>query len=360
MSMHIHKVQTAMKRIHSLNFRLLFFVALRKSLVVYTKVMRKIYMFIERNISSQMKQSEIDTVSDLWSQKATPEDWENRKLLNWCLHPYVEKQHINKMLSGDMEIGWFTYLKNKYVPRKLDYGLDLGCGSGWLEGLCLKNDICKRMDAFDVAAGAIEIARENAAAEQIDRFIHYDVRDINKISLERNKYDIIFTPSSAHHFRELEHIFQEIHHSLKPSGLFILVEYVGPSQFQWTDKQLHIVNDLLDILPVKYRNNIRIPGLIKERVERRSLEYMNTHDPSEAIRSADIVPILERYFDIMEKKDFGGTLLHMLLHDIAGNFNAGKEDDIAFLGMLCYFEKVLIQEGVLSSDFTFIIATPRK
>jgi SAM-dependent methyltransferase len=345
------------KKILSLNFKLLLLIALRKGLVAYTKVMRKIYMFIERNISSQMKQSEIATVSDLWSQKATPEDWENRKLLNWCLHPYVEKQHINKMISGYADINWFIYLKNKYVPKKLDYGLDLGCGSGWLEGLCLKNEICERMDAFDIAAGATKIARENAATQKLEEFINYEVRDINKISLDHGKYDIVFTPSSAHHFKELEHIFQEIHNSLKPSGLFILVEYIGPSQFQWTDKQLHIINDLLNLLPVKYRNNIRIPGLVKERVERRSIEFMNAHDPSEAVRSAEIVPILEKYFKIVEKRDFGGTLLHMLLHDVIGNFDERKEEDIAFLGLLCYFEKILIKERVLPSDFTFIIAT---
>ncbi|MHB8772822.1 MAG: class I SAM-dependent methyltransferase [Syntrophales bacterium] len=346
-----------MKKIPAVHFQLYFWIALRRLLGAYTKVMRKIYMFIEGNIARRMKHAEVVTVSNLWSQKATPEDWESRKLLSWCLHPYVEKQHINKMISGDADVDWFHYVKNTYVPKKLDYGLDLGCGSGWLEGVCLKNQVCERMDAFDIAAGAIEIAQKNAVAEKLDERINYGVRDINTIRLEQGKYDIIFTPSSAHHFKELEHIFREVHEGLKPSGLFVLVEYVGPSQFQWTEKQLRIINDLLEILPVKYRGNIRIPGLIRERLERHSLEYMNAHDPSEAVRSADIVPLLENYFHILERRDYGGTVLNMLLHDIAGNFNEKTEEDIAFLGLLCYFEKVLLREKVLPSDFSLIIAS---
>jgi len=341
----------------SLSFSVNALIFLRKCLFAYTKAMRKIYTFIERAISKQIEKSNrMDIVNDLWSEKAKPEDWEKRKFVHWCVHPYVEKQHVNRMQSGDSEKSWFIYLKNKYIPKKLDYGLNLGCGSGWLEGLCLKHDICSRMDAFDIAVGAIEIAKKNAIAEKLEPFINYDIRDINKISLEQNKYDIIFTPSSAHHFKELEHIFQEIHKSLKPEGLFVLVEYVGPSQFQWTDKQLGIINDLLKIIPAKYKNNISIPFTIKECVERPSLEYMNTHDPSEAIRSAEIVPLIKKHFNIIEKRDFGGTLLNVLLHNIVGNFNEGNVEDIAFLELLCYFERTLIAEKVLTSDFTFIIA----
>lgn len=341
----------------SVNVRLYLWIGLRRALALYTRVMRKVYMFIEARIASQTKQAEADAVGTLWSDKATPEDWESRRLLNWCSHPYIAKRHINTLISGDADVDWFTYVKNTYVPKRLDYGLDLGCGSGWLEGLCLKNQVCERMDAFDIAAGAIEIAGKNAASENLAEYINYEVRDINTIRLEPGKYDIVFAPSSAHHFRELEHIFREVHNSLKPSGLFVLVEYVGPSQFQWTDKQLRIINDVLDILPVRYRNNLRIPGLIRERLERNSVEYMNAHDPSEAIRSAEIVPLLQRYFHVRERRDYGGTLLNMLLHDIAGNFSEDKEDDAAFLGLLCYFERILLQEKVLPSDFALIVAS---
>jgi hypothetical protein len=87
---------------------------------------------------------------------------------------------------------------------------------------------------------------------------------------------------------------------------------------------------------------------------------MNKHDPSEAIRSAEILPLIENSFDIIERVDFGGTILHYLLHGIIDNFDASKEEDITILQMLGYIEDRLIREGALSSDFTLIVARKQK
>jgi SAM-dependent methyltransferase len=161
---------------------------------------------------------------------------------------------------------------------------------------------------------------------------------------------------SAHHFTELEHIFSQVKRALKPAGLFFLYEFVGPSQFQWTDQQLAIINDLLQILPAKYRQYIPFSGQLKEQSRRMSVAEMNTYDPSEAIRSAEIIPLLPQYFNIVERIDYGGTILHMLVQDIVGNFDTEKEEDLAILKLLCYLEETLIRSEVLPSDFTFIVA----
>ena len=95
---------------------------------------------------------------------------------------------------------------------------------------------------------------------------------------------------------------------------------------------------------------------IKEQVYRPSIDNMNNFDPSEAIRSCDIVPLVTKYFDIEERIDYGGTILHGLLQHIVGNFDPSKEEDIAILRLLGYFEDVLIKENVIPSDFTLIVA----
>ena len=82
---------------------------------------------------------------------------------------------------------------------------------------------------------------------------------------------------------------------------------------------------------------------------------MNKNDPSEAIRSADIVSLLPQYFTIVEKKDYGGTILHMLLQYIISNFNPDNDKDNTILSLLILLEKILIREHVLNSDFAFII-----
>jgi hypothetical protein len=86
---------------------------------------------------------------------------------------------------------------------------------------------------------------------------------------------------------------------------------------------------------------------------------MNESDPSEAIRSAEIVPLLSRHFDVVEKNGWGGSLLHLLLEGIAGNFDERNPGSLAYLQGLFDLEDRLIAEGVLEDDFATIIARRR-
>lgn len=82
---------------------------------------------------------------------------------------------------------------------------------------------------------------------------------------------------------------------------------------------------------------------------------MISYDPSEAVRSAEIMKILTDRFEIIEKIDFGGTLLQILLEDIAGNFNAESDYDNLLIDMICTIEDILIKNQTIKSDFVFIV-----
>ena len=81
-------------------------------------------------------------------------------------------------------------------------------------------------------------------------------------------------------------------------------------------------------------------------------------DPSEAVRSAEIVPVLQQYFDLVELRPLGGTILQFLLADIAGNFQQ-DEAGAQLLEMLFAIEDALMAAGHLDSDFACIVAAPR-
>jgi hypothetical protein len=82
---------------------------------------------------------------------------------------------------------------------------------------------------------------------------------------------------------------------------------------------------------------------------------MNGHDPSESIRSADIVTELEKQFEIVERRDFGDTLLHLVLDNIAGNLSYSDEGK-TILRNLFAEEQRLLASGEISSDFTLLVA----
>ena len=98
------------------------------------------------------------------------------------------------------------------------------------------------------------------------------------------------------------------------------------------------------------------PSVFKGTVKPSTIEEINAVDPSEAIRSADILKLLPQYFDILEIRGYGGTLLQPLLNEIAGHF---AEDDPCSMGYLQSFfdlEDQLIASGKLPHDCAIIVA----
>jgi hypothetical protein len=59
------------------------------------------------------------------------------------------------------------------------------------------------------------------------------------------------------------------------------------------------------------------------------------------------------------RKGFGGTLLQLVLEDIVGNFS-NKKPDRKILQALFDAEQALLRSGILSSDFTLIVARHRE
>ena len=90
------------------------------------------------------------------------------------------------------------------------------------------------------------------------------------------------------------------------------------------------------------------------------VEHFEATDPSEAIRSSEIVPQLAMYFDILEYRPYGGALLHMLLSGIAGNFDPNDPKDVALLEMLALLEETLETSGVIQPEFAVIVARPKR
>ena len=129
---------------------------------------------------------------------------------------------------------------------------------------------------------------------------------------------------------------------------------MGPNRFQWSDIQLAEMTKWVQSLPDKY--TITMDGAKKKYVGRATIQEMINFDPSEAVRSQDIEQVLKERFEIIESKNLGGTLTMMALAGIAQNFDPDNLEDCAHLNRLLDREKMLIADGVLTSDFKILIA----
>ena len=159
---------------------------------------------------------------------------------------------------------------------------------------------------------------------------------------------------ALHHVDELEHLLDEVAASLRPGGLFVVNEYVGPARFQWLDKTQALMNRILELLPRSVQGEPG-NGFVKERIERAPAEEIARVDPSESIRSDEIPELLRSRFDVVYRADFGGTLHQFLLADIAANFEEDDPKDVALLDLMSLLEEVLVAERVLPSDFAFFV-----
>jgi SAM-dependent methyltransferase len=289
--------------------------------------------------------------------------WNPGEIRHWLQHPQVQRR-INQKITAGFAEGFagdrFQYFLQRYLAGRLpvDRALTLGSGGGELERGLAAYGFARHHQGFDISDHAVRAAQHAAASSGLNH-LRYEVAELNTVRLEPSAYDVVFGISSIHHVEKLEHLFQQIHGSLKRDGYLMIDEYIGPSQFQWTDKQLHLMNELLLRLPEELRRSAAAPGSVKNEVTRKTLAYMNEADPSEAIRSADIMPLLSQYFQILEFKGYGGSLLHELLYDIAGNFSEKNSGSLECLEALFRIEDEQIEQGQLPHDFAVVIAAPR-
>jgi SAM-dependent methyltransferase len=297
--------------------------------------------------------------SELWGrtarQKSETEDW---KRYYWQSHP-LTLRHINRLISGDENVDWLTYTKQRFFPESVGPGLSLGCGHGTVERDAIGLGICETFVGLDISQEALDVAAQDAASSGLGDRIDYHWADLNVADLERDAYDVVFAVQALHHVDNLEHLFDEIVASLRPGGLFVVNEYVGPARFQWLDKTQEVMNRILELLPEDYRVNPR-NGFVKERMDRASPEDIAGVDPSESIRSDEIPELLRSRFDVAYHADFGGTINQFLLADIAANFRDDDPKDVALLDLIALLEELLVAEKILPSDFAYYVLTPRR
>jgi len=294
-------------------------------------------------------------VSELWSKFA--EDRKAPGASSWMFapdHPRIRKKVYDTYLDGLDPFSWCR----RHMPNlPARHGLEIGCGGGDLAVALVDTGMCKTLDAFDVSVGAIEAARDKAAAKGIDT-IHFYVSDGNSIKLPRHRYDFICCSHSLHHIENLEKLFEQVAVALKPGGLFFADDYIGPSRMQYSDGHLALMNRLLECLPESKRRSRFADGAVKFHVERVPIETFLRIDPSEGVRAAEIVPIMRRRFDV-EVIPVGMSLLYEVLIGIIHNFEPGDPNDDAFLDLIFEADRLAAQSKLVEPCFASLVARPK-
>jgi SAM-dependent methyltransferase len=279
---------------------------------------------------------------------------------HWVGHPRV-RHLIQRRLTGFSTKTLLESLVELFQQLGLSLPVEraasLGCGAGRLDRGLYRHNIVSGLWGFDLSPDSLVRAQRWARSAGIESF-HYQEADLNQLDLEPASFDLIVAEMSLHHTNELERLFQVIAKALRAGGLLFMDEYVGPTRFRWSEPQMKAVNVLLDSFPDKYRTTP--DGVYKSLIEHMPMSFFEAVDPSESIRSGEVMSCLQDQFDVLWQRPYGGTILHPLLHDIACNFPEGDPEAESLLDTAIAMEESMLKSGALSSDFTALIAAPRR
>lgn len=272
---------------------------------------------------------------------------------HWGSIPAVRRRW-NRMVTGQDDRTPRTHIAETFLGGGATHALSLGCGTGRNEMAWAETGAFSRIDAVDLSVPRIGNATQAAEERGLADILHFEAADIAKLAVEPGSYDVIVTEGILHHLTPLREHVERIHSMLRPGGFLILNDYVGPSRFQWTDAQLLAVNRLLALIPEERRRRWG-SNLLKRRVHRPGRLSMYMHDPSEAVESSNILPELDRRFEMLAVHPYGGSLLHLLFSDIAHHFLDDDDATVDILKLCFDAEDNFLEAGKQPSDFVYAV-----
>lgn len=259
------------------------------------------------------------------------------------------------LVSGDPDVDFPLYAVEKYLSGRTGLAaISIGCGHGARELRWAELGVFDRIDAYDISPASIQAARHAAVDAGLDDVLHFEVADVAAIDLPLRFYDVALGLHSLHHFKPVTAVLERLSTSLRYDGFLFMDDYVGPTRFQWTERQREAAEALLRVVPERYR---RVPGEpVRRTVVRPSIAWMLLSDPSEAVEAAEILPAVRRIFDIVEERPYGGSVLQLSLTDISQNFLDDDQETEALLEWLFEAEDRLLATGEVGHDFTTVVA----
>lgn len=253
-------------------------------------------------------------------------------ITTWMSEP-VARRYINESITGDPNVWPLEWFMQRFARTPFERGVSLGCGDGALERDVRRKNICRQLVGIDISEGALRLAREHASQEGIHG-IDYELADFNRLDFAQRRFDIAFSHQALHHVRELESCLTRVSDALNSGGLLYLEEYVGPSRHEWRRAHLrHAEEALSRVLPrARRRRRLRPP--------------IDRGDPSEGIRSSEILGTVARIFDVVEQRPYGGNLLALVYPHLRLGLLPREEAD-GILEDLIRRERELREEGEL-------------
>jgi len=276
--------------------------------------------------TAELSVSQID--SDFSQATEEPESLSQpSKPSSWWDSPVIMHQ-CETLITGNPEVTFYDFLRKKYMIGFLEKGLSICNRLKGIENNFILYGICKSFDIID---------DENRLASLL----------AGTWNFKKDYYDLFLCIDILHRIKNLDLFLKDIDYAIKDKGVIIALEYIGPVNFQLSDKDIKIADMIYRALSDR-TSTADSAGI--------SLLSSNT---ASSVNSINIIPLFKRFFDITTIRYFGGPLYALLLDKILGTLDMNDKKDIEIIKLIVQFEQVLIKEGMLENNYALIIAKKR-
>lgn len=155
--------------------------------------------------------------------------------------------NLNRVISFGIDVKWRKKILKMVAQKNPTNILDIATGTGDL-AILLANTNAEKIIGLDISAGMLEVGKEKIAHKNLSYKIEMVLGDSEKIPFEDNSFDAITVAFGIRNFENLELGLSEILRTLKPNGIFIILETSIPDKFPYKQGYKFYTKNILPII----------------------------------------------------------------------------------------------------------------
>jgi SAM-dependent methyltransferase len=299
-------------------------------------------------------QDAVRLAAEYWTRISSASPKHKRR---WWQSPGC-RRYINDLIEGvplaDLHGGFHRLISKRAGGKIVRRAVSVGCGSGEKEIKLLTMGLVGSFDLYEITPLRIEMGLQRARETGVEDRVTFHQADAFR-ECKAVDYDLVYWNNALHHMLDADAAIAWSLERLVPGGMFAMDDFVGPSRFQWTDRNLEYASRFRKSLPEEYlRHPDGPPRVIPTEIARPSIEGMIRMDPTEAADSSAILPAIRRRLPQAEIIPTGGCIYSLAFNDVLANFTEIEDRAIMNAGLLV--DRALIELG----DTHYAVAVGRK
>jgi demethylmenaquinone methyltransferase / 2-methoxy-6-polyprenyl-1,4-benzoquinol methylase len=155
--------------------------------------------------------------------------------------------NLNRVISFGIDVKWRKKILKMVAQKNPANILDIATGTGDL-AILLANTQADKIIGLDISAGMLEVGKEKIARKNLSHKIEMVLGDSEKIPFEDNTFDAITVAFGIRNFENLELGLAEILRTLKPNGIFVILETSVPDKFPFKQGYKFYTKNILPII----------------------------------------------------------------------------------------------------------------